>query len=45
MDINQIITDKIISILERGTTKQGKRWTPGFDTKLRISPIFEFRGQ
>jgi len=27
MDINQIITDKIIAILERGTTHQGKRWT------------------
>lgn len=27
MDINQIISDKIISILERGTTHQGKRWT------------------
>jgi antirestriction protein ArdC len=27
MDINQIITDKIIAILERGTTTQGKRWT------------------
>jgi len=27
MDINRIITDKIIAILERGATHQGKRWT------------------
>ena len=27
MDINQIITDKIIKLLERGTVKTGTRWT------------------
>jgi len=29
MDINQIITDKIIALLERGTVKAGARWTGG----------------
>lgn len=29
MDINQIITDKIINLLKRGTVKTGARWTGG----------------
>ncbi len=27
MDIRQVITDKIVTLLERGTTKTGPRWT------------------
>lgn len=37
MDINQIITDKIISLLERGTIKTGARWTGGKSTGLPVN--------
>lgn len=29
MDIRQVITDKIITLLERGTASAGPRWTGG----------------
>ena len=34
MDIRQIITDKIINLLERGTAKTGPRWTGGTATGM-----------
>lgn len=37
MDINQIVTDKIINILERGTVKTGARWTGGNATGLPLN--------
>lgn len=37
MDINQIITDKIIALLERGTVKTGARWTGGKATGLPLN--------
>ena len=37
MDINQIITNKIINILERGTAKTGARWTGGKATGLPLN--------
>lgn len=37
MDINQIITDKIISLLERGTIMTGARWTGGKSTGLPVN--------
>lgn len=37
MDINQIITDKIISLLERGTVKSGARWTGSKATGLPVN--------
>lgn len=37
MDINQIITDKIINMLERGTVKTGARWTGSKATGLPIN--------
>ena len=37
MDINQIITDKIINLLERGTVKPGARWTGSKATGLPVN--------
>ena len=37
MDINQIITDKIINLLERGTVKTGARWTGNKATGLPVN--------
>jgi antirestriction protein ArdC len=37
MDINQIITDKIINLLERGTVKTGARWTGSKATGLPVN--------
>lgn len=37
MDINQIITDKIINLLERGTVKTGARWTGSRATGLPVN--------
>lgn len=37
MDINQIITDKIINLLERGTVKSGARWTGSTATGLPVN--------
>lgn len=37
MDINQIITDKIINLLERGTFKTGARWTGSNATGLPVN--------
>lgn len=37
MDINQIITDKIISLLERGTVKGGARWSSSTATGLPVN--------
>ena len=37
MDINQIITDKIISLLERGTVKGGARWIGSKATGLPVN--------
>lgn len=37
MDINQVITDKIISLLERGTINTGARWTGSKTTGLPIN--------
>lgn len=37
MDINQIITDKIINLLERGTVKTGARWTGSKGTGLPVN--------
>jgi antirestriction protein ArdC len=37
MDINQIITDKIISLLERGTVKGGARWIGSNATGLPVN--------
>lgn len=37
MDIRQIITDKIIALLERGTNSSGPRWTGGKATGLPIN--------
>lgn len=37
MDISQIITDKIINLLERGTIKTGERWTGSRATGLPVN--------
>jgi antirestriction protein ArdC len=37
MDIRQVITDKIITLLERGTTKTGPRWTGSKAASLPIN--------
>lgn len=37
MDINKVITDKIISLLERGTIKTGARWTGSKTTGLPVN--------
>jgi antirestriction protein ArdC len=37
MDINQVITDKIINVLERGTVKTGARWTGSKATGLPVN--------
>ncbi len=37
MDIRQIITDKIINLLEGGTVKNGPRWTGGTATGMPIN--------
>jgi antirestriction protein ArdC len=37
VDINQIITDKIINLLERGTVKTGARWTGSKATGLPLN--------
>jgi antirestriction protein ArdC len=37
MDIRQIVTDKIIALLERGTTSTGPRWTGSKTTGLPIN--------
>jgi len=37
MDINQIITDKIINLLERGTVKTGARWAGSNTTGLPVN--------
>lgn len=37
MDINQIITDKIINLLERGTVKTGARWSGSTATGLPVN--------
>ncbi len=37
MDIRQVITDKIITLLERGTASAGPRWTGGKATGLPIN--------
>jgi len=37
MDIHQIITDKIINILERGTVKAGARWSGSKATGLPVN--------
>ena len=37
MDINQIITDKIINLLERGTFKTSARWTGNKSTGLPVN--------
>lgn len=37
MDIRQSITDKIIALLERGTTNAGPRWTGGKATGLPVN--------
>lgn len=37
MDINQIITDKIINLLERGTVNTGARWTGSKATGLPVN--------
>lgn len=37
MDIRQIITDKIIALLERGTSSRGPRWTGGKASGLPIN--------
>ncbi len=37
MDIRQIITDKIVALLERGTTQTGPRWTGSQTTGLPIN--------
>ena len=37
MDINKIITNKIIQLLERGTVKAGARWTGSLATGLPVN--------
>lgn len=37
MDIRQVITDKIITLLERGTTSTGTRWTGSNATGLPVN--------
>ena len=46
MDIRQIITDKIIALLERGTSSSGPRWTGGQAEGLPINAktIEAYRG-